>query len=50
MMQMRLGIAMVLNSFKVSPSEKTLIPIKYQPEAQVIGPISGMYVLEHTCD
>lgn len=38
MMQTRLGIATVLNSFKVSPSEKTLIPMKFQPDAQLLCP------------
>lgn len=44
MMQTRLGIATVLRSFKVSPSEKTPIPMKLQPDAQLLSPAGGMHL------
>lgn len=44
MMQMRLCIAMTLINFKVSPSEKTLIPMKFQPDIQSISPLGGMFL------
>lgn len=44
MMQTRLGIATVLNNFVVSPSEKTPIPMKLQPDAQLLSPLGGMHL------
>lgn len=44
MMQTRLGIATLLDKFRVSPSEKTLIPMKFQPDGQILGPVGGMFL------
>lgn len=44
MMQTRLGIATVLNNFTVSPSGRTPIPIKFQPDATLITPEGGMHL------
>ena len=44
MMQMRLGIVTVLKSVIVSPSSKTPIPMKFQPDAQILSPLGGMHL------
>lgn len=44
MMQTRLGVATVLKNFLVTTSEKTLIPMKFQPDAQVLNPVGGMFL------
>lgn len=44
MMQTRLGIATVLNNFRVSPSAKTTIPMKFQPDATLLSPAGGMHL------
>lgn len=44
MMQTRLGIATVLKDFKVTPSKNTLIPMKFQPDAQLLSPAGGMFL------
>ena len=44
MMQMRLGIATVLKNFIVSPSSKTLIPMKFQPDSEILSPLGGMHL------
>lgn len=44
MMQTRLGIATILNNFRVTPSQKTMIPLKYDPAGQLLSPLGGMYL------
>lgn len=44
MMQTRLGIATILNSYKVNPSKRTTIPMKFLPTGQVLTPIDGMWL------
>lgn len=44
MMQTRLGIATILNDFRVTPSKRTLIPMKFQPETVLLSPKGGMYL------
>lgn len=44
MMQTRLGIATILNDFKVTTSKKTLIPMKFQPDGQLLSPDGGMFL------
>lgn len=44
MMQTRLGIATVLNNFRVSPSGKTLIPMRFKPDAPMLSPDGGMFL------
>lgn len=45
MMQTRLGIATVLRGFRVSPSERTLIPMRFQPDGQLLCPAGGKMYL-----
>lgn len=44
MMQTRIGLATLLHNFKLSPSEKTLIPMKFQPSGPVLSPAGGMFL------
>lgn len=44
MMQVRLGVATALSNFEISPSKKTLIPMKFQPDAQATSPAGGMFL------
>lgn len=44
MMQTRLGLATVLRHFNVTPSSKTAIPMKFQPDGQTLTPAGGMYL------
>lgn len=44
MMQTRIGLATILNNYKLTPSERTLIPMKFQPNGMVLGPDGGMYL------
>lgn len=44
MMQTRLGIAMIINKFLVSPSKRTPIPLILDPKAPLLSPKGGMYL------
>lgn len=44
MMQTRLGIATILNSFQINPTSRTTIPMKFIPAAQVLTPVDGMHL------
>lgn len=49
MMQTRMGIATIINNFIVTPSEKTIIPMQFQPDAQVMSPLGGMFLNLEPC-
>lgn len=44
MMQTRLGIAMILKNFIVTPSKKTNIPLTLDPAGQLLSPAGGMFL------
>lgn len=44
MMQTRIGLATILSSYKLSPSERTLIPMEFLPNGIVVQPKGGMYL------
>lgn len=44
MMQTKLGLATILRSFRISPSEKTPIPLKLDVSAPVLSPAGGMFL------
>lgn len=44
MMQTRLGIAMIIKNFLVTPSAKTPIPMQLDPTGQLMSPLGGMYL------
>lgn len=48
MMQTRIGLATILNNYKLSPSERTLIPMRFQPNGLVLGPDGGMFLRVET--
>jgi cytochrome P450 family 6 len=43
-MQTKLGIAKLLQNFKLSPCSKTPIPMKLSPRGQVQSPEGGMWL------
>lgn len=44
MMQTRMGLATLLNSFNVRLSEKTPNTMKFQPSSSVLSPVGGMWL------
>lgn len=44
MMQVRMGLATLLNSFRVLPSEKTPKEIKFLPSSITLSPVGGMFL------
>lgn len=42
MMQTRLGIATILNHFRITPSKNTMIPIRFDVTGHMISPDGGM--------
>lgn len=44
MMQTRLAIATVLSNFQITPSKRTLIPMEFQPDGQLLIPKGGMFL------
>ena len=44
MMQTRLGLAMIIKNFLISPSKNTPIPMKLDPTGQLLSPLGGMYL------
>lgn len=44
MMQTRVGLATLLNSYRLHPSENTPIPITYAPSSPVLSPSTGMFL------
>lgn len=44
MLQIQVGLAHLFNSFKVIPSEKTMIPVKFNPNGVVLGPHEGLFL------
>lgn len=44
MMQTRLGIAMIINNFIVTPTDKTPIPMVLDPVGAILSPLGGMFL------
>lgn len=44
MMQTRVGLATILNSFRLLPSKNTPIPMQIDPSGLVLSPAGGMYL------
>lgn len=44
MMQTRVGLATLLGSYRLVPSEKTPIPLKFDSSAFVLSPPGGMFL------
>lgn len=44
LMQTKVGLATILKNFKLQPSKRTLIPMEYRPNSQVLSPKGGMYL------
>lgn len=44
MMQTRLGIAMILRNFLVTPSKKTPVPLELDPTGSLLSPKGGMFL------
>lgn len=42
MMQTRIGLATLVNSFKLEPSSQTQVPLKLKANAQLLSPDGGM--------
>lgn len=44
MLQMQVGLATFLNNYKVKPSEKTMIPVKFNPNGLLLAPQGGLFL------
>lgn len=44
MMQTRVGLATILNNFRLLPSARTAIPMKFQASSVILSPEGGMYL------
>lgn len=44
LMQAKLGIVKILMNFKLSPCDKTAIPMKYKPSSPSMAPLGGVWL------
>ncbi|KAJ9577523.1 hypothetical protein L9F63_005896, partial [Diploptera punctata] len=44
LMQTKVGLISILSNYKVQVSEKTQIPLKYDPKSLVLAPLGGMWL------
>uniref|UniRef100_A0A1L8E423 Putative cytochrome n=1 Tax=Nyssomyia neivai TaxID=330878 RepID=A0A1L8E423_9DIPT len=44
MMQTRVGLATLLSKYRITPTSRTPIPMKYDPKSAVLSPIGGMWL------
>ena len=44
LMQTKVGLATILSNFRVTPSSKTPIPMKFNPKGGILSPVGGMHL------
>lgn len=44
MTQCRIGLATLINNYRISPSEKTPIPMRFDPNSVMLSPQGGMHL------